>query len=90
MYELILSAMRALAGTPIALARQAAETLRNDANDLRAGCVAALAGNFHFVGACVLAPVAAKFLARRYIAVAGFVGALVLFLVHVLLLKSTR
>lgn len=55
--------------------------------DLRAGCVSALAGNFYFFGACVFAPVAAKFLARWNIAIAGFVGALP-FLVHVLLLHT--
>lgn len=52
--------------------------------------MAALAGNLHFFGACVLAPATAVLLARCNIAIAGLVGALMLFLFHVLLLASVR
>ena len=52
--------------------------------------MAALAGNLYFVGAGILAPIAAKLLSLRYIAVAGFVGALMLFLFHVDLLASVK
>jgi hypothetical protein len=52
--------------------------------------VAALAGNFYFLRARILAPVTAVLLAMRYIAVARLVGTLVLFLIHDLLLASIR
>ena len=52
--------------------------------------MAAIAGDFYFFAAGVLTEVATKFLVRRHVAVARFVGALVLFLVHVLLLTGMR
>ncbi len=52
--------------------------------------MAAIAGDFYFFAAGFFAEVAAKFLARLYVAITGFVGALMLFLVHVLLLTSMR
>jgi hypothetical protein len=51
--------------------------------------MAAIAGDLYFFAPGILAEVAAKFLAWLYVAITGFVGALVLLLVHVLLLTST-
>jgi hypothetical protein len=53
--------------------------------------VTAVAGDFNFFAACVLAGVATKFLARFYIAIAGLVGALAFFvLIHFFLLIERK
>jgi hypothetical protein len=45
----------------------------------------AFAGDFHFLAAGVLAPIAAILLALRYVALARLMGALALLIVHVFL-----
>ena len=47
---------------------------------LRARGMTALAGDFHFLGARIAAPIATVFLARRHGALAGLMGAGFLFL----------
>jgi len=52
--------------------------------------VTAFAGNFNFVTARILTPVAAVLFAMRHIALARLVGALTLFVFHVLLLGAKK
>jgi hypothetical protein len=52
--------------------------------------MAAIASDLYFFAAGIFAEVAAKFLAGLYVAITGFVGTLVLFLIHILLLKGMR
>jgi hypothetical protein len=67
--------------------RSAAEASHHAGDDiplkLRAGVVMAFAGNLDFSAACILAPIAAVFLALRNGTVAGLVGALLFLLFHV-------
>lgn len=86
MYGLILSVIKLVGETLIAFRETNAAALRNAAFDLRAGGMTAVAGDLDFIAPGILAEVAAEFLAGLYIAITGFVGALMLF--HVRLLPS--